>query len=171
MSVCFILLSSSYFLVCDLSVAPSYTYIYIYISSPEGVPATLEDFIDCVPRDMPLILNLGSYTSPVFASSVDRLMREVYLPYCKGRTHKDIKVLSSRCGGNDIFAEDVVATEKGDNQESVENVDKAAAEETARAHLLTVYIEEAHATDEWLSLTVAASCVCCIYLTHSFVGN
>lgn len=65
----------------------------------------VKDYIKRMPRGMPLVLNIGSYSWPPWACGVDKLL-ELHRTYCQEGPNKS-------------------------------------------AQLLTIYIEEAHASDEW----------------------
>ena len=142
---------------------------------PPGQLTSLEHFMDTIPPDMPLILNIGSYSSPSFANSVERLMREVMVPYCSNVSGEVSECEHEKVRENEGVEERVSSTAKKnvthcsddtseddlvlvDSECSNEGEDDSRKSKTctlgdacvsARAKLLTVYIDEAHAMDEW----------------------
>ena len=71
-------------------------------------------------------------------------MQEVYEPYCCGSREKDRGDRGRADRGDREGVERELSAETDGGKE-----EKQEEEEGPRARLLTVYIEEAHASDEW----------------------
>ena len=113
----------------------------VSIYNIHGHPQRLHEYIQALPADCPLVLNFGSYTWPPFAGNVAAMV-DIYRSYC---CQPDI------AKEKEEEVKDKKNIDMGKDKKIVENND----EDTIMlllppvARFLTVYLEEAHAVDEW----------------------
>ena len=109
----------------------------VSIYNIHGHPQRLHEYIQTLPADCPLVLNFGSYTWPPFAGNVTAMV-DIYRSYCC-QLDKDVDTVN----GNDMDRDNHKDTDLDSNDQ-----DKSVLLPPV-ARFLTVYLEEAHAVDEW----------------------